>query len=149
MARTLTLAEMLALENDTTLFEIFSEIQHGVVPLNGYAHEYCRQFNRKVDRGKACINTSTYRHVYLPTLSKAVMREISIRWAEKYLTTHHDDEPRPSMSREYIKEYIAGMASVEGFYRRLIGSLTDEDFEYLESLKLKTEADLIERLEGF
>ena len=150
MARTLTLAEKLSLEDNRTLFNIFSEIQTGVVPFNGYAHEYCRRFNRDVDLGKACINTSTYRHVYLPTLSKAVMLEISIRWADNILRTGDNRAPEPEcMSREYIKEFIDGMSSQQGFYRRLRSELMDEDYEYLESLNLKDEFELIEALERY
>lgn len=150
MTRALTLAQKLSLEDDKTLFAIFGEIHSGVVPMNGNAHEYCRQFNLRVDRGDACINTTTYRHVYLPTLTKAVMFEISARRMDRYMRSLDPRAPEePGMSREYIRDFIQGMARELGFYRRFVGALTDEDYEYLESLELQSEAELMERLEGF
>jgi predicted SprT family Zn-dependent metalloprotease len=35
-----------------------------------------------IDRGELCINPTTYRKVYLPTLAKAVQREMARRYTQ-------------------------------------------------------------------
>ena len=38
--------------------------------------------NRMIDKGELCINPTTYRKVYLPTLAKAVQKEMARRYAD-------------------------------------------------------------------
>ena len=145
MNRVPTLAEKLSLEDDKTLYSIFEELRTGVVPAAGHARKYCKQFNNRIDRGDACIKLGSYGHVYLPTLNKAVMYEISVRRMDRYVG---ESAPKTGMTREQIRMFIESMSASKGFYGRLRNALTDEDYKYLESLNLQTELDLIERLEG-
>lgn len=78
----LTLEELLTTIPDGELYDIFREIHSNVVPATGYAHGFCRKVNRMIDKGELCINPTTYRKVYLPTLVKAVQRELSRRYVE-------------------------------------------------------------------
>lgn len=81
MAR-MNLEELLNREDDGTLLDIMQELLSGVVPATGYAHSYCRKVNKMIDAGNLCINQSTYRKVYLPTLAKAVQKEFARRYVE-------------------------------------------------------------------
>ncbi len=76
----MTLEELLAREEDSTIIAIYNELDRCVVPATGYAHEYCRKVNRMIDRGTLCINPTSYRKVYVPTLAKLVFREMSRRY---------------------------------------------------------------------
>ena len=77
-----TLEQLLTMTDDEELLDIFGEIQSGVVPATGYSHGFCRRVNRMIDSGDLCINPTTYRKVYLPTLAKAVQRELARRYVE-------------------------------------------------------------------
>ena len=81
----MTLEELLKRAEDGVLLDIQQELLAGIVPASGYAHTYCRQVNRMIDQGDLQINTTTYRKVYLPTLSKAVQRELARRWVRLQL----------------------------------------------------------------
>ena len=76
----LTLEQLLANEDDGTLIDIQEELLSGIVPATSYAHKYCRYVNRLIDKGEMCINPTTYRKVYLPTLAKAVQKELAARY---------------------------------------------------------------------
>lgn len=75
-----TLEELLAHEDDGTLINIQEELLSGIVTATSYAHKYCRYVNRLIDKGEMCINPTTYRKVYLPTLAKAVQKELAARY---------------------------------------------------------------------
>lgn len=77
----LTLEELLSKEKDSILLDIELELHSAVVPATGYAHGYIRKINRMIDAGKLCINTTTYRKVYLPTFAKALHKELARRWS--------------------------------------------------------------------
>lgn len=79
----MTLEQLLANEKDGVLLDIQRELSSAIVPATGYAHGYCRKVNRMIDAGKLCINPTSYRKVYLPTLAKAVQKELANRWAHK------------------------------------------------------------------
>lgn len=76
----LTLELLLANEEDGTLIDIQEELLSGIVPATSYAHKYCRYVNRLIDKGEMCINPTSYRKVYLPTLAKAVQKELAARY---------------------------------------------------------------------
>ena len=78
--RVLTLEELLSREDDSTLVEIERELLSERVPATGFAHGYIRKVNRMIDKGELGINPTTYRKVYLPTLAKAVQKELSRRY---------------------------------------------------------------------
>lgn len=80
MPYTMTLEELLNREDDSILLAIYDELDKCVVPATGYAHEYCRKVNRMIDRGTLCINPTSYRKVYLPTLARAVLKELARRY---------------------------------------------------------------------
>lgn len=76
-----TLEQLLTSTSDGTLLDIYEELSSGVVPATGYAHSFCRKVNRLIDQGELCINPTTYRKVYLPTLAKALFKEMANRHA--------------------------------------------------------------------
>lgn len=69
--KVMTLEQLLSKTDDGDLLNIQEELLSGVVPATGYAHSFCRNVNRMIDRGELCINPTTYRKVYLPTLAKS------------------------------------------------------------------------------
>ena len=73
----INLEQLLMKEDDGELLDIQRELLSAVVPATGYAHAYCRKVNEMIDAGKLRINPTTYRKVYLPTLAKAVQRELA------------------------------------------------------------------------
>lgn len=81
-----TLAELLANTSDGTLLDIEEELQSGLVPATGATHSFCRKVNRLIDKGELRISPTSYRKVYLPTLAKAVHREMASRYTN-YLKT--------------------------------------------------------------
>lgn len=80
-----TLEQLLKVTPDEELIDIQIEIMNAVVPATGYAHSFCRKINKMIDKGTLCINPTTYRKVYLPTLVKAVQKELARRYVEKVL----------------------------------------------------------------
>lgn len=78
--KTMTLEQLLSKTSDGDLLDIQEELLSGVVPATGYAHSFCRKINRMIDKGELCINPTTYRKVYLPTLAKAVQKELAHRY---------------------------------------------------------------------
>lgn len=76
----LTLEELLKREKNDVLLDVQLELLSGIVPATGAAHEYCRKVNKMIDMGECCINQSTYRKVYIPSLAKAVQRELARRF---------------------------------------------------------------------
>lgn len=78
---TMTLEQLLTTAADGELLDIYNELHSCVVPATGYAHAYCRKVNKMIDEGKLCIRQDTYRKVYLPTLAKAVLKEMANRYA--------------------------------------------------------------------
>lgn len=80
-----TLEQLLKVTPDEELIDIQIEIMNAVVPATGYAHGFCRKVNKMIDKGTLCINPTTYRKVYLPTLVKAVQKELARRYVEKVL----------------------------------------------------------------
>ena len=82
MADKLTLEKLLSKTEDGVLLDIQTELMSGIVPATGYAHSFCRKVNRMIDKGELCINPTTYRKVYLPTLAKAVQKELAKRYTD-------------------------------------------------------------------
>lgn len=76
----MTVEKILAREDDSVILDIELELLSGKVPATGYAHAYCRKINKLIDAGECCINPTTYRKVYLPTLAKLVQKECARRW---------------------------------------------------------------------
>lgn len=82
---TRTLEDLLSYTSDEELIDIYQEISSAVVPATGAAHGFCRRVNRLIDKGELCINPTTYRKVYLPTLVKLVYKELARRYVERVL----------------------------------------------------------------
>lgn len=76
----MTIEKILSREADAVILDIERELLRGKVPATGYAHSYCRKINKLIDAGECCINPTTYRKVYLPTLAKLVQKECARRW---------------------------------------------------------------------
>ena len=96
--KALTLQELLANEDDGTLIDIQEELLSGIVPATSYSHKYCRFVNKLIDKGELCINPTTYRKVYLPTLAKAVQKEL----AERYV--FYCKNYKPIVSRRRLED---------------------------------------------
>lgn len=77
----MTLEKLIEKTSDGDLLDIYQEIHNQVVPATGYAHAFCRKVNKMIDNGTLCINPTTYRKVYLPTLVKVVTKELASRYA--------------------------------------------------------------------
>lgn len=77
----MTLENLLHNEQDSELLGIYSELYTCIIPATGNAHAYCRKVNKMIDAGKLCINPTSYRKVYMPTLAKAVLKEMANRYA--------------------------------------------------------------------
>lgn len=77
----MTLEKLIEKTSDGDLLDIYQEIHSQVVPATGYAHAFCRKVNKMIDNGTLCINPTTYRKVYLPTLVKVVTKELASRYA--------------------------------------------------------------------
>ena len=79
----MTLTNLLGNTSDKDLLDMFEELETGVLPSTGYMHEFCRKVNRMIDSGKLCVDDrQAYRHVYLPTISKALYEEMAQRYAD-------------------------------------------------------------------
>jgi hypothetical protein len=76
----MTLEQLLRKTDDGVLLDIQEELLSGVVPATGPSHCFVRHVNRMIDKGELCINPTTYRKVYLPTLAKAVQKEMARRY---------------------------------------------------------------------
>jgi hypothetical protein len=87
----MTLEQLLSKEDDGTLLDIQFELNQAIVPATGYAHAYCRKVNKLIDEGELCINPTTYRKVYLPTLARAVHKELARRWMNMILIKNRRD----------------------------------------------------------
>lgn len=83
----MNLEQLLKKEQDGVLLDIQLELLECVIPASGYAHQYCRKVNKMIDAGKLQINPTSYRKIYLPTLAKAVQRELARRYVEQLLTS--------------------------------------------------------------
>lgn len=77
----MTLENLLMKEDDSTLLDIYNELESLVVPATGYAHSYCRKVNHMINEGALCVIPGKYRKVYLPTLSQMIFKEMSRRYA--------------------------------------------------------------------
>ena len=80
--KSLTLEALLTKTEDGALLDIQLQLMSGIVPASGQAHQFCRKVNRMIDKGELCINPTTYRKVYLPTLAKAVQKEMARRYTD-------------------------------------------------------------------
>ncbi len=76
----MTLEELLHSEDDKVLLGIYGELKSCVVPADGRAKSYMRYVNEMIDNGKLKINPTSYRKVYLPSFSRAILREMADRY---------------------------------------------------------------------
>ena len=82
----MTLKQLINKTSDGDLMDIYTEVCSQVVPATGYTHMFCRRVNRMIDEGTMCINPTTYRKVYLPTLVRVVEKELARRYLSALLT---------------------------------------------------------------
>lgn len=94
----LTLEELLKVTPDGVLLDMELELLESVVPATGATQNFRRRVNRMIDRGELCINPTTYRKLYLPTLAKAIQKE---------------------MARRYTQALIKGVAEPDADYEQL------------------------------
>lgn len=98
--RAMTIEELLMKEDDKTLLDIYDELESGVMPATGYTHEYIRKVNRLINEGRLCSVPGKYRTVYLPTVSKALYRELARRYA---MHCYNAKAPKPKAKSTGIK----------------------------------------------
>lgn len=79
--RATTLEKLLKYSDDKELLDIYNELESGKVPNTSYAHDFCRKVNRMVDDGELSVGDGGYRHIYLPTLRRALYKELASRYA--------------------------------------------------------------------
>ena len=82
----MTLEQLIEKTSDGDLMDIHNEIYNQVVPATCYAHAFCRKVNKMIDQGTLCINPTTYRKVYLPTLVRVVEKELARRYVRALMT---------------------------------------------------------------
>ena len=76
----LTLEQLLNKTPDKHLKIMYYEITTDVIATNSEVHEFVSKINRLIDRGELCINTNNYRHIYTPTVIRAVYKELARRY---------------------------------------------------------------------
>lgn len=82
MRRTMTLEQLLRKTSDEVLLDMGLEVLSGVIPTDSNIQNFRRNINKMIDRGELCINPTTYRKVYLPTLAREVQRELARRYTQ-------------------------------------------------------------------
>ena len=87
----LTLEKLLRSVDDKDLLNMHEELESGEIPSTSYCHEFCRKVNHMVDRGELCVKAGSYRHMYMPTISRAVDKEMARRYSE-YLHNYKGPE---------------------------------------------------------
>lgn len=105
MAKVMTLEVLLTKTDDGVLLDIQEELIAGVVPTTSNTRKFCRKVNRMIDQGQLCINQTTYRKVYLPTLAKAVQKELARRYTDLLLGKSYmtDEEPDGQITLNLVK----------------------------------------------
>lgn len=78
--RPLTLERLLSVAPDSKLFEMHEELESRKVPNTSAVKEFVERANRLIDRGEMCTNSTDYRHIYTPTLRKALYKEMADRY---------------------------------------------------------------------
>lgn len=79
--KTMTVQQLLAKAPDEKIMYMYEELESGIVPTTSACRQIIRQINRMIDRGTLCINPSSYRKIYLPSLAKLVYAEMATRYA--------------------------------------------------------------------
>lgn len=79
--KTMTVQQLLAKAPDEKIMEMYEELECGVVPTTSACRKMIKQVNRLIDQGTLCINPSTYRKIYLPSLARLVYAEMAMRYA--------------------------------------------------------------------
>lgn len=90
--RATTLEKLLKYRDDKELLDIYTELESGKIPSTSYVHDFCRKINDMVDKGELCVGEGQYRHIYLPTLRKAVYKEMANRYAA-YMYNYKAPQP--------------------------------------------------------
>lgn len=85
MGRIMTLEELLTTTPDEVLLDVELELLAAVIPATSKTQELRRKVNKMIDKGELCINPNTYRKVFLPTLAKAVHKEMARRYTQALL----------------------------------------------------------------
>lgn len=81
----MTLEELLMNTSDGELLDMGIELIRAVIPTDGKTQAFRRRVNKMIDHGELCINPTTYRKVYLPTLAKLIQREMARRYTQALL----------------------------------------------------------------
>lgn len=103
--KTMTLEELLTKTPDGVLLDMGIEILNAVIPTDSKTQEFRRKVNKMIDRGELCINPTTYRKVYLPSLIRAVQREMARRYTQALL--NGVAEPDSGYNQMSLDQFIA------------------------------------------
>ena len=79
--KAMTVQQLLAKAPDERILEMYEELESGVVPTTSACRRMIKHANRMIDRGTLCINPTTYRKIYLPSMAKFVYAEMAARYA--------------------------------------------------------------------
>jgi hypothetical protein len=101
MKAKMTITELLAKAPDSEIMTMYDEIESGIVPATSACREFTKRVNRMIDQGKLCINPSSYRHVYLPGLTKLLCAEMAKRYA--WDMRHRYEVPKYMTKVEFSK----------------------------------------------
>lgn len=102
--KTMTLEQLLTKTSDEVLLDIELELLTAVVPSTSKTQEFRRKINRMIDKGELCINPNTYRRVFLPTLAKAVHKEMARRYTQALINGVAEPDNQQQIT---IDQYIA------------------------------------------
>jgi len=105
--KTMTLEELLTKTPDGILLDIELELLDAVVPTDSKTQEFRRKVNKMIDRGELCINPNTYRKVYLPTLAKAVQKEMARRYTQALINGVAEPDKVSEYTQITLDQFIA------------------------------------------
>ena len=108
MRGTMTLEQLLQNTPDGDLLDIELELLAAVVPATSKTQEFRRKVNKMIDKGELCINPNTYRKVFLPTLAKAVHKEMARRYTQALLNgvAEPDIECKQMTTDDFIRSML-------------------------------------------
>lgn len=79
---TMTLKDLVGATPDKELLDIYTELESCKIPSTSYAHEFCRKVNKMIDQGRLRAQEDGYRHIYLPSIRKVILKEMASRYAD-------------------------------------------------------------------
>lgn len=118
MARAMTLRDLMKKVPDSRLVIMYDELTSRMVPNTSEVKELVTRVNRLIDRGEMCINETNYRHVYTPSIQKAILCEMAYRYISlrKQITVDNNECPDYGINEVEYDKLLGGAldGSVKG-----------------------------------